>query len=201
MFVPKVRWRDARRWEKWEPRVINGTRYAFDHLLDFDMTLSRPPRGHLPALRIPIRVVFDCHVVTESTELHSSDNPRADASSWVDSGGRLRRFNPGRYIRSFRLRTLIKGLTEENARCYVASAHNYMVYEHTTLEGSSEYYQVYFDLYRPSGEPRLVMYVQSAYVKDHPTAASRRHAKPFAMLCAEKVGAIPTKPKGNKKTP
>lgn len=201
MSVPKFRWRDASQWERWAPRVIGGVTYTFDHLLPFEMTVERPARGDLPSLRVDVRVVFDCHVVTEGVGKSAWKNSPWDASIWVDSGGRERQFNHSRYIRSLGLPMLIKGLTTGQSRCYVASAHNYMVCEQPGMLGATEYYQVYFDLYRPTSESRLVMYVQSAYVKNHPQAASRQHAKPFATLCAEKIGAIPRKQPGNKKAP
>lgn len=165
------------------------------------MVVSRPARKELPALCVPVRVVFDCHVVTEGASLHDSVASTDRASVWIDSGGRMRIFNNARYIQSLRLPALIKGLPRGHTKCYVASAHNYMVCEQLGRDGVMESYQVYFDLYRPGTEARLVMYVQSAYVKDQPGAASRRHAKPFATLCAEKAGIVAKKPKGNKKAP
>jgi len=201
MNVPKFRWRDTSQWERWAPRSIGGTTYTFDHLLAFDMTVERPARGDLPSLLVHVRVVFDCHVVTESVGKGLPAGPPWDSAVWIDSGGRERRFNQSRYLRSLGLPLLIRGLTNGQSRCYVASAHNYMVCERIDVQGRSEYYQVYFDLYRPTNESRLVMYVQSAYVKDHPLAASRKHAKPFATLCAEKIGAVPRKGLANKKAP
>lgn len=173
--------------------MIDGVSYSFDHLLDFDMSLSRPPREGLLAFHVSIRVVFDCHVVTEAEKPNETSSNDAGASTWIDSGGRRRRFSQSRYAHSRRLPALIRALPTANTRCYVASGHNYMVCERTTSDRKVEYYQVYFDLYRPGHDDRLVLYVQSAYVKDDPTAASRRHAKPFATLCAEKMGLIQKK--------
>jgi hypothetical protein len=200
MNVPKFRWRNAAQWERWVPRTIDGTVYSFEHLHDFDMIVSRPPRNDLPALRVCIRIVFDCHVVTESESAKYGILSSEDPSIWIDSGGRRRIFNHARYLRSLGLPKLIHGLATGQSRCYVSSHHNYMTCEQVSTAGRLEHYHVYFDLYRPGQEPRLVMYVQSAYVKDQTTAASRRHAKPFATLCAEKLGIVP-RSKGNKKAP
>jgi hypothetical protein len=199
MKVPGFRWRDASKWERWASRCIEGTHYTFDHLHDFDMTLSRPARPGLGAMTVTIRVVFDCHVVTEADASATFDP--SDLGAWRDSGGRVRRFNHGRYIRSLRLPLLIRDLTSGNGRCYIASHHNFMVCERTGPDSRVEYYHVYFDLYRPAGGARLVMYVQSAYVKDQPGATSRRHVKQFATLCAEKMGLVPGRRAGSKKAP
>ncbi|QWT19661.1 hypothetical protein KPL74_18165 [Bacillus sp. NP157] len=192
MNVQGYRWRDAARWERWSQRMIDGVTYSFEHLRDFDMTLSRPARNNLPPFCVSIRVVFDCHVVTEAAQPHAILERENRAPCWIDSGGRECLFSRARYLRSLGLPALIRGLLDGATRCYVASYHNYMMCEQVRIDDRLAYYQVYFDLYRPVPEPRLVMYVQSAYVKDVPTAASRRHVKPFATLCAEKMGAVPS---------
>lgn len=92
---------------------------------------------------------------------------------------------------------LINGLTDGRTKCYVAGNENFMVYRLTQVDGTIQHYQVCFDMYRPRGPTdRLVMYVQSAYVKDMPQAADRKHERVFATICAALMGALPTKPKG-----
>lgn len=161
------------------------------------MLLERPGRNDSPPLVVSIRVVFDCHVVTEEDNTVVAKGVADDPAYWVDSGGLCRVFNEARYQRSLGLPDLLRSLTDGKTKCYVASDDNYMVCQRTTKEGITEFYQIYFDIYRaPTGHPRLVMYVQSAYVKDIPTAADRQHEKPFATICAQTIGAIQKKKKG-----
>jgi hypothetical protein len=44
--------------------------------------------------------------------------------------------------------------------------------------------------------PLLILYVQSAYLKDEPFAKQRERFKSFGQICAELAGAIAPKSKG-----
>lgn len=75
-----------------------------------------------------------------------------------------------------------------------------MVWDSADAPGQA-HYQAFFDIYKPSiqppGEvPVLIMYVQSAYLKDEPFAKQRERFKAFGQICAEVAGAIAPKPKG-----
>lgn len=196
MSVPKYRWRNSAGWLRWEPRRIDGKDVSFEHLREFDMLLTRPPYGAYPALRIPIRVVFDCHVVTEADLTVRHERVANNPLYWVDSGGVCRKFDFRRYVCSYELPQLTRNMPDGKTKCYVGGHDNYMVCQRQSREGGIEFYQVYFDLYRPREERRLVMYVQSAYIKDVPSAADRQHEKVFATVCIEKMGLIAKKPKG-----
>jgi hypothetical protein len=196
MSVPKFRWRESASWLRWESRVIDGHTVSFEHLREFDMMLTRPAYGSFPDLRVSIRVVFDCHVVTEADRSARLKLAVDDPMYWIDSGGICRRFEYRRYVCSHALPSLIRGLPNGKTKCYVGGNENYLVCHRQSREGLSEFYQVYFDLYRPRGEERLVMYIQSAYIKDEPNAADRRHEKVFATACIEKMGMITKKEKG-----
>jgi hypothetical protein len=140
--------------------------------------------------------VFDCHVVTEADLTVSAECVRDNALYWVDSGGVCRKFDSRRYVCSHELPQLIRKLPNGQTKCYVGGNDNYLVCQRQSREGEIEFYQVYFDLYCPRDEGRLVMYVQSAYIKDVPNAADRNHEKVFATACIEKMGLVAKKPKG-----
>jgi hypothetical protein len=196
MSAPKYRWRDSAGWLRWEPRAIEGKDTSFEHLREFDMVLSRPAYAGFPSLRVPIRVVFDCHVVTEADLTTRAESVSHNPLYWVDSGGACRKFDSRRYACSHDLPELIRKLPGGQTKCYVGGNDNYLVCQRGASEGRVEFYQVYFDLYRPRDEDRLVMYVQSAYIKDVPNAADRKHEKVFATACIEKMGMIAKKLKG-----
>lgn len=185
-------------WEKWENRTIDGTQYSLEHLRSFDMEVVKEARGEWPELRLIVRVVFDCHVVTEAAEEHVAADPRF----WRDLGGASRRFQLERYQYSLRLPEILSGLPTGKVKCYVAKKNNYMVWE-VGNAGSTEHYQVYFDLYRPAiqpaGEsPLLILYVQSAYLKNEPFAKQRERFVAFGQICGQLAGVIKPKPKGPK---
>jgi len=164
-----MEWRNPARWARWEDRTIEGVDYAFGHLLQFDMRLERPAKGELAGFSLGIRVVFDCHVVTfEDTSVlphQVADHP----AYWIDAGNNCRRFHAERYEESKRLPDLIRGLTDGKTKCYITKKANYMVWKPVGVGLGGPHYQVFFDLYRTGdATPRLVMYVQSAYVKDDP---------------------------------
>jgi hypothetical protein len=192
-------WRNPARWERWESRTIDGTAYSFGHLAQFDMRLERPAKGDWAAFNIGIRVVFDCHVVTEKDEDVTPETVLGNSSYWIDTGDNCRRFHPDRYQLSKQLADLIRGLPSGQTKCYVAKNANYMVWRPMGAGLDGPHYQVFFDLYRTGDStPRLVMYVQSAYVKDNPLKVQRQDEKPFATACAELAGLIQNKPKGTR---
>lgn len=191
-----MHWRNEREWALWEDRVIDGVSYNFTHLRSFDMPLLRPARGEWEEFRATVRVVFDCHVVTEGVE-HIVRNHSA---YWLDTGGKGRKFVPERYRYSLTLPDLLTALPTGKIKCYIAKRDNYMVWE----EGEGEdkaHYQAFFDIYKPANQPAdgshlLILYVQSAYLKDDPYARQRKNEKVFAQLCAQLAGVIERKPKG-----
>ncbi|WP_066737519.1 hypothetical protein [Cupriavidus sp. D384] len=186
-----MEWRNPARWEKWETRTIQGKAYSFAHLTQFDMRLEREAKGEMAAFNIGIRVVFDCHVVTEKDDSKGPADVEGDPAYWVDTGDYCRLFHAERYELSQSLPDLIRGLPDGKTKCYVAKNANYMVWRPMGAGLQGPHYQVFFDLYRTDDPtPRLVMYVQSAYVKDNPLAVQRENQKPFATVCAELAGLI-----------
>ncbi|WP_426079346.1 hypothetical protein, partial [Janthinobacterium sp. PSPC3-1] len=95
-------------------------------------------------------------------------------------------------------------LPSGKVKCYigkhVGKNNNYMVWDSADASDQA-HYQAYFDIYKPSIQPPgdvpvLIMYVQSAYLKDEPFAKQRERFKAFGQICAEKAGAIAPKAKG-----
>jgi hypothetical protein len=175
-------------WEQWADRTIDGTLYPLVHLRPFDMEVVKEARGDWPELRVTVRVVFDCHVVTEACVDHVDGDPRY----WRDLGGGSRRFQLERYEYSLRLPEMI------------SKKNNYMVWE-VGDAGDDEHYQVYFDIYKPDTQPPgevplLILYVQSAYLKNEPFAKQRERFQAFGQICGRLAGVIQPKPKGPRST-
>lgn len=194
-----MRWRNEKEWLQWDDRVIDGVGYSFTHLRSFDMEVVKPARGDLPEFRIKIRVVFDCHVVTEKAAYVDGAT-----AYWRDTGGSGRRFDPVRYRYSLSLPKLISALPSGKVKCYVGKKNNYMVWEASDGDHTA-HYQAFFDIYMPAGQvvgtvPLLVLYVQSAYLKDEPFAMQRERIKAFGQICAEVVGVMQRKTKGPRTT-
>ena len=190
-------WRHPAQWTVWADRVIGGVNQPLTHLLPFDMELSRDAKGTLPALVVPIKVIFDCHVVTEKDATVNPVDVAEDERYWIDSGRCARLFHPDRHQLSLALPEMIKGLTNGKTKCYGAQKNNYMVWRPLGVDRGAPHYQVFFDIYRPStSTSRLVMYVQSAYVKDEPLSVQRQNERVFATVCAGLMGVIPMKHKG-----
>jgi hypothetical protein len=195
-----MHWRNQKEWALWDDRYIDGVTYSFTHLRSFDMQVVKAARGEWAEFKATVRVVFDCHVVTERADF-VPDDPRY----WQDTGGNGRKFDVTRYQYSMNLPTLLGGLPSGKVKCYVGKHigkfNNYMVWESADVPGT--HYQAYFDIYKPSiqppGEvPVLIMYVQSAYLKDEPFAKQRERFKSFGQICAELAGAIEPKAKGQR---
>ncbi|BCT92999.1 hypothetical protein LYSHEL_20220 [Lysobacter helvus] len=189
-------WRNPSLWATWRDRVIDDVPTSFAHLWPFDMQLTRPARTGLPEMCVDIRVVFDCHVVTERYDPAKHGFPKgglldASAHLWFDAGGAMRLFHADRYALSKALPALILGLVTGATRCFAARRHNYMVWRPHGTGPGGPHYQVFFDLYRTNEpKPRLVLYVQSAYLKDRPLGVQREKVLVFATVCAATMGLI-----------
>jgi hypothetical protein len=153
-------------------------------------------------MAIDIRVVFDCHVATEKFKRPDHDHLVDPQFFWTDAGGYRRVFHAGRFALSQDLPAMVQGLTNGQTKCYGAQKNNYMIWKPQGAAGlSGPHYQVFFDLYRTNEpQPRLVMYIQSAYLKDIPLGVQRENVKVFASLCSTLMGLIPKKTKGKQKT-
>lgn len=144
-------------------------------------------------MSVDIRVVFDCHVVTESynPDVHACPEP---AEMWRDAGNALRVYHAERHRLSLGLPEMLKAMvaTGSNPRCFETNRSNFMILEHQGNGDSTEYYHVFFDLYRSpriQGDGfRLIMYVQSAYVKNVPLRERRTDSTLFAAVCSKKLG-------------
>lgn len=180
--------------QRWATRTIEGVTYTFDHLRPFDLRLTRPAKGAFAALDIAIHVVFDCHVVTEAVEERVGD----PAAYWFDSANNFRRFDRDRYEWSRCLPQMINGLVLVNGgtKCYIAKSRNYMIWKPAGTDLNGPHYQAYFNIYRRGGEARLMMYIQTAYVKGQPYKDQREDEKPFATVCAELLGLVSKPAKG-----
>ena len=189
-------WRNPAQWEVWADREIQGLSCSFNHLLPFDMTLSRPATkdGKHPAMSIDIRVVFDCHVVTEAFDPQVHPSPVPAEETWYDASNVMRVYHADRFQLSQGLPQLIKDMAAsgKNPRCFETTRNNFMVLEKQGNAQSIEYYHVFFDLYRSprvqEGGARLILYVQSAYLKDVPMRSRRTDSTLFAAVCAKKMG-------------
>jgi len=187
-----MQWRKEEKWEKWVDRIIDGEKIDFTHLRSFDMSFERPASGTKPAIAATIRVVFDCHVVT-TKHTAIEEGP----SYWRDTGGYCRVFERVRYEKSRILPGIIAALPVGKTSCYVAKRNNYMVWKPEGAGPGDAHYQAFFDIYKAVGQDGLlILYVQSAYLKDEPLAIQRERKKPFGQICAELLGAIPPKEKG-----
>ena len=194
-----MHWRNQREWALWDDREIEGVVYSFTHLRSFDMPVVKEARGEWAEFRATVRVVFDCHVVTEKADFVPDDT-----RYWRDTGGNGRKFDLTRYQYSLNLPALMSGLPTGKVKCYVGKHigkyNNYMVWESADAPGQA-HYQAYFDIYKPTihspGDvPVLILYVQSAYLKDEPFAKQRERHKSFGQICAELAGVIEPKAKG-----
>lgn len=195
-----MHWRNEKEWASWSDREIDGVLYTFSHLRSFDMFVEKEAKGSWPAFAATIRVVFDCHVLTERGDIHAGGS-----AFWRDTGGKIRRFSLQRYQYSWCLPDLLSSLPSGRIKCYVAKHRNYMIWKPAGSAGHAQY-QVYFDLYKPATQPagdipRLLLYVQSAFLKNEPFAQQRHRFKAFGTICAEVAGVIPKKTRGERQKP
>jgi hypothetical protein len=185
-------WREPENWTTWSERVIDSAVLNFDHLRSFDMRLVKEPYKDLPALEAIIRVVFDCHVVTER---HTHDE--VGPTYWRDAGGNCRIFNELRYKQSLQLPILISQLPHGQISLYAAKQNNYMVWRPAGAAANDPHYQVFFDMHRPKHPGNLlILYVQSAYLKTDPLRVQRERKLSFGKVCAELLGLLEKTPKG-----
>lgn len=191
-----MEWRKEEKWMNWEDREIEGKTVTFNHLRSFDMAFQKDPVGNLPSLSATIRVVFDCHVVTGKHRCEEDgEDHHLGPQYWQDTGGNCRIFDQARYDKSHTLPTIISTLPQGTISCYVGKQNNYMVWK--PADAGDAHYQAFFDIYKSAKhQSLLVLYVQSAYLKDQPLAIQRDRKKAFGRICAELLGAVEKKKKG-----
>jgi hypothetical protein len=187
-------WRNKAEWELWGDRLIDGVTYNFEHLRSFDMQVTRPAKGEWPAFNATVRVVFDCHVVTEAIDF-IGEGP----AYWTDIGGNGRMFELERFQYSQSLPSMMSGLPSGLTKCYFAAKNNYMIWKPAALSGPG-HYQVYFDIYMPEMQPigttLLILYVQSAFLRTVPHTEQREKFTPFVAICGKLAGVVEPKKKG-----
>lgn len=173
----------------WRERLIDGQTYNFDHLIPFEIVFSRAATDCLSAVSWAITVVFDCHVFTRG--MRAGEKLPEAQYVWYDKGGHVRVFSPVRFKLSKGLAELIRGLPDGRTRCFLARRNNYMVFKLLPQEGGlHQTWQVYFTLTRHQGSTPLLLYVQSAYIKDQPRNEDRKDTTTFGTICAETLGLI-----------
>lgn len=191
-----MRRREHQSLELWKDRVIDGRTISFRHLRSFDMPFIKPAFKNLLPLCATIRVVFDCHVITEK---HTT-NLAEGSSYWRDSGDRCRVFNQLRYDMSLKLPGIIEQLPLGRIAIYAGKSNNYMVWRPTESATGVPHYQIYFDLYKVAEQDDLlILYVQSAYLKNEPIAVQRERKLAFGRICAELLGRVSKPKKGRLK--
>ncbi|MBO9738573.1 hypothetical protein J7432_05925 [Xanthomonas axonopodis pv. begoniae] len=174
----------------WRPREIEGVMYGFDHLWPFDFQVSRPANGKFSALDVLVTVNFDCHVVSEQFEscIHGAGSPD-DSRIWFDTGGHKRCFELDRYERSLVLPEMVRGLGNSKTACYRAKKDNYMIWRPEGAAGKLQpCYQAFFTLTAPISTPhKVLLYIQSAYVKQLPRGVQWENRQNFIGQCAKLV--------------
>lgn len=175
----------------WRPRQIEGEDYVFRHLWPFDFSLERPANPKYPALNILLTVNFDCHVVSGDFDPSVHGAAQSDDSRiWIDTGGAMRCFDKDRYDRSSLLPDMIRGLGSSRTACYRARKDNYMIWRPEGAGKEGPCYQAFFKLTRPTKTPdKLLLYVQSAYLKELPHNAQWESRLNFVGQCAKLMGA------------
>jgi len=174
----------------WRPRKIKGVLYNFEHLWPFDFQLTRPETSSYAALDVLISVRFDCHVVSEGhCQIKHGHLDSEDSSVWFDTGRHARVFHVGRYDRSKLLPDMIKGLATSKTACFRAKKNNYMIWRPDGSERGSPYYQSFFTLTKSGGDNKILMYIQTAYVKEVPVQGyGRKNRENFVGQCLDKLG-------------
>lgn len=191
-----MQWRKEENWEVWADRVIDGQIVTFTHLRSFDMPFTRPAFNNLPPVSVTIRVAFDCHVVTTRSQTKESGS-----APWRDTGGHNRVFDRARYEQSLQLPELISTLPSGQTAIYAGKSNNYMVWRPASAAPDDTHYQAFFDLYKATGKADLlILYVQSAYLKDAPLPIQRDRKLAFGRVCAEVLGLVGRKQKGPRPT-
>jgi hypothetical protein len=110
---------------------------------------------------------------------------------WFDTGAAMRCFQQDRFQRSFSLPEMVKGLATGHTACFKAKKDNLMIWKPEGAGPDAPHYQAFFTLTRPQTSPeKLLLYVQSAYLKDHPSKLQRENRKNFVGECASLMGIV-----------
>lgn len=152
-----------------EPVVVDGVLWNFEHLMPFSFPYTILTGGNQITLHID--VCFSCHCFTRKP---TPNNEEIEKLYIYRTATETRVLDKTRYAHSRELLPLIIKDFDER-KILFASTENYMTLETSNAQGIQGYYQVFFTVKRKEGvRNRLGLIVQSAYFVDY----LHRQAKP-----------------------
>jgi hypothetical protein len=164
----------------WRTFVHDGQVYDLSHLHPQQLNFTQAAKGDQPAREYEVQLVYGLHCFTRSRQVEIGSD---DSLAYSDSR-ETRQFDFGRYECSKQLPAIVQALP--TSPCYHTGHGNFFTVKLFNASiGEEETYEVYFKVSRSSTRPaRLILFVQSAYVRDraHTNPPSRKKINFFVIL-------------------
>src|SRR5712691_5201902 len=173
---------------RWTPFSHGGKQYDLAHLHPKTVSYLQPAKGTSPPRGYKVDVIFSHHCFTRGTE-----NETPDPALLYSDGRETRIFDFRRYELSHRLPAIVDGLM--TCRCFHAERGNFFTIEIIDDQGNKIDYEVYFTASKSSKGGVIILYVQSAYIRDSAHRANRpqRKAIGFSVILYNTLNKIAIK--------
>jgi hypothetical protein len=151
----------------WNEFKLAEQAYDLKHLRPYTTSFERPAKGNRPTEKFSVNITFSHHCFTRGLP---RDGRAYDLKLRFDHDGDHRIFDTDRWKLSKLLPDIITKLP--NNKCHQTGHGNFFTIELVAGDGSTIEYEVFFRVWKP-GRGRLVLHVESAYVREENYGVSR----------------------------
>ena len=141
--------------------------YDLKHLRSYTTSFEQPAKDKRPAQKFSVNVIFSHHCFTRGLP---RDGSAYDLTLGFDYEGDRRIFDIGRWELSKLLPDIIEKLPTN--KCQQTGHGNFFTIEMVAADGTKVEYEVFFRVWK-SGRGRLVLHVESAYVREENYGSSK----------------------------
>jgi hypothetical protein len=155
---------------KWRPFACGADTFDLCHLHPKSITYVQDAKGKNPARTYAVEVRYSMHCFTRSIKA----GEKVDPALCYGDHREVRAFDVPRWELSHYLPGIVEGLAQR--RCFHTGRGNFFTVELIDKGGNRVEYEVFFNAYRHPGKPNLLLFIQSAYVRDW-AHSNRPHMK------------------------
>ncbi len=148
---------------------IGGVCWLLGHLQGGTQTLVIPAASGNPAVTLTLSIEFSSHCISRGPKQNQPIDFQVLGHEYlvIDHRNVRRAFHPERYALSFLLPDVIASFSER--RCFFTGRENFLTLElSSSMQGyaAGAHYEIYFNVRKGEVKNTLIVFIESAYVRD-----------------------------------
>lgn len=148
---------------------VGGVCWLLGHLRSCTQTLVIPAASGNPAVTLTLKVEFSSHCVSRGPKQNQPIDFQALGHEYlvIDHRNVRRAFHPQRHALSFLLPGVIASFSDR--RCFFTGRENFLTLElGRSIQGyaAGAHYEIYFNVRKSALKNTLMVFIESAYVRD-----------------------------------